>query len=121
MSSSGSPSPASGLALDRLRSLRQSLPECQGPLRVREPIRALCAQIRLESRITESLQAAPPQAGPLNAQSVVVRALQRLQQLSPAYLERLMAQVDALTALESLQALRDKPAPSKATPSRRGR
>lgn len=100
--------PAALTALQQLRGLRQALPEPSGPLRAREPIRQLCAQIRLESRIAESLEAAPAQAGPLNAQGVVVRALHRLQQLSPNYLERLMVQVDALSALE---ALLDKPAP----------
>jgi hypothetical protein len=100
--------PAARTALEQMRSLRQALPEPSGPLRAREPIRHLCAQIRSESRIAESLEAAPAQAGPLNAQGVVVRTLHRLQQLSPDYLERLMVQVDALSALE---ALLDKPAP----------
>lgn len=100
--------PAARTALEQMRGLRQALPEPSGPLRSREPIRQLCAQIRLESRIAESLEAAPAKAGPLNAQGVVVRALQRVQQISPDYLDRLMMQVDALSALE---ALLDKPAP----------
>lgn len=87
----------------QLRALRQMLPAATGPLRAREPLRRLCAEIRLEGRIEESLSAAPAHAGPLNSQGVVVRALQRLQGLSPEYLASLMRQVDALAALEALR------------------
>jgi hypothetical protein len=66
-------------------------------------LRRLCGEIHLEGRIEESLQAAPAKAGPLNSQGVVVRALQRLQHLSPAYLASLMHQIDALAALEALR------------------
>jgi hypothetical protein len=102
--------PATRPALQQMRGLLQALPEPTGPLRAREPIRQLCAQIRLDSRIAESLAATPAQAGPLNAQGVVVRAMHRLQQLSPSYLECLMVQVDALSALEKLL---DNPAPAR--------
>ncbi len=89
-------------AAQRLRELRQALPPATGPLRAHEPLRQLCADIRLERSVRDSLQAAPLKAGPLNSQGVVVRTLQRLQQLSPEYLRGLVAQLDALGALESL-------------------
>lgn len=86
---------------ERLRALRQMLPAADGPLRAREPIRQLCADIRLERSVSESLQAAPVQAGPLNSLGLVVRTLQRLQETSPAYVRGLVAQLDAWDALEA--------------------
>ena len=89
-------------AAQRLRELRALLPTADGPLRAREPIRQLCADIRLSRSVDESLQSAPLQAGPLNSQGVVVRALQRLNTTSPAYVRGLVAQLDAWGALEAL-------------------
>lgn len=87
---------------ERLRALRQALPPVGGPLRARERIRQLASDIRLARSVEESLQAAPPLAGPFNSQAVVVRALQRLQAVSPAYVRGVVAQLDALGAVERL-------------------
>lgn len=90
-------------AADRLRALRQALPPADGPLRARGRIRQLTAEIRLDRSVEESLQAVPQhQAGPLNSQGVVVRALRRLHAVSPAYLQGLVAHLDALGAVEHL-------------------
>lgn len=86
----------------QLRGLRALLPPQGSTLRMAPPLRALCQDIRLEGRIDESLQAAPAQAGPLNSQGVAVRALQRLNRLSPAYVRHFVMQMDALAALEDL-------------------
>lgn len=42
----------------------------------------------------------PAQAGPLNSHALVLEALARVQDLSPAYLRRFLAQVEALQWLE---------------------
>lgn len=89
-------------AAERLRALRQALPPVGEPLRARERIRQLASDIRLARSVEESLHAAPPQAGPFNSQAVVVRALQRLQAVSPAYVRGVVAQLDALGAVERL-------------------
>lgn len=86
---------------ERLRALRLALPPVVGPLRSREPVRQLVAELRLERSVDESLKATPLQAGPLNSQGVVVRALQRLNAASPPYVRALVAQLEALAALES--------------------
>ncbi len=60
------------------------------------------AALRLERRLAEApapRDAVPVQIGPLNAQALLPRALQRLRELSPDYLQRLLEQVDALAAL----------------------
>ncbi len=86
-----------------LQALVAMMPPQTPSLRAGPPLRALCQAIRLEGRIDESLKAVPPaQAGPLNSQGVAVRALQRLHQLSPAYVRHLVIQMDALAALEDL-------------------
>lgn len=95
-------SEASRSGLQALRALRTQLPDPSAPLRALEPIRQLSAQIRLEHRIAESLQAVPVQAGPLNSQGVVVRTLNRLQQTSPAYLAALVRQMDTWATLQAL-------------------
>ena len=95
------PSPA-----QRLRELRALLPATDGPLRAHEPIRRLCADIRISSRVEASLLSAPQQAGPLNSHGVVVRALQRLNATSPAYVRGLVAQMEAWGALEDLSGMR---------------
>ncbi len=42
--------------------------------------------------------------GPLNGQALATRALQQIQQLAPDYLHRLLTQMDAIAALEQVQA-----------------
>lgn len=60
------------------------------------------AALRLERRLAEPLkpEAAGAAVGPLNPQALVPRALQRLRQLSPEYLQRLVTQLDALSLLD---------------------
>jgi hypothetical protein len=86
----------------QLRELCALFPPHGNALRAVPPLRDLCQAIRLEGRIDESLQAPPSQAGPLNSQGVTVRALHRLNHLSPAYLRHFEMQMDALAALEDL-------------------
>jgi len=42
--------------------------------------------------------------GPLNGQALATRALQQIHELAPDYLHRLLAQMDAIAALETLHA-----------------
>ncbi|HEV6967077.1 DUF2894 domain-containing protein, partial [Roseateles sp.] len=60
--------------------------------------------LRLARRMAEVSAPVPEQLGPLNSQVLVTRALQQLKALSPDYLQRLLTQLDTLTALAPLQA-----------------
>jgi hypothetical protein len=56
--------------------------------------------LRVQQRVRQALAAVPPQAGPLNTQRLLHETLCRLQAASPAYLQRLVAQVETLLWLE---------------------
>jgi hypothetical protein len=57
-------------------------------------------RLNAEQRLAQSRAALPQNAGPLNSPHLVHRALQQLRDLSPAYFERFVAQVDGLLWLE---------------------
>ncbi|MFT7721244.1 MAG: DUF2894 domain-containing protein [Roseateles sp.] len=83
--------------------------------------------LRLTRRMAEVAAPIPEHLGPLHSQVLVTRALQRLEGLSPAYLQRLLAQLDGLAALAPLQAAAEaekparaaRPAAAKKPPARR--
>jgi hypothetical protein len=62
-----------------------------------------------QKRLTASLAKQPENAGPLNSQRLIHRALSLMRELSPAYLQHFMAHVDTLMWMEQAQA---GPAPS---------
>ena len=87
------------------------------------------ARLRIDAhlrRASHQHQQAGP-AGPLNSQRLMLQALQTLRQLSPAYLQRWMAQAETLLWLEDTAAppatVADKPgrpeAARRRTPARR--
>ena len=61
----------------------------------------------------------PSQTGPLNSERLVLAALQRMQTLSPDYLARLLAQVEALRWLARAEAA-EPPAPAAPSAPSRG-
>ena len=98
-------------ALAELRQLRERL---SGP---RERQAAEWSGLRLQQRLRElpPSAASAEQLGPLNTALLVPRVLQRLHQLSPAYLQRLATQLDALAVLPA-EAMA-KPVPKKQRPA----
>lgn len=72
--------------------------------------RATWSRLSVDQRLAQALAQVPPQAGPLNTPWLLHQALQVLRDTSPAYLHRLMTQVEALLALA--------PAPPPAPPVR---
>jgi hypothetical protein len=58
------------------------------------------ARLRVDQQLARALARQPGNAGPLNSQRLMLQTLQRLRQLSPAYLQRFMAHADALLWLE---------------------
>ena len=71
------------------------------------------AQLGLQQRLRQAQRRVPTGAGPLNTQRLVHEALASMQQASPAYVHRLMAQVETLLWLEQAGAAADPPAPPR--------
>lgn len=113
----GTPITAGGGAAPELKTVRA--------------FRATWTRLRTERRLSETLARVPDQAGPLNSQHLVHRALRLMHDASPGTLEHFLAYADSLMAMEQLlpaatgPALRDtapRPAPPRrgATPSGKG-
>ncbi len=62
--------------------------------------RGAWTQLRAEQRVAQSQTALPDQAGPLNSQLLLHRALTLMRETSPGYLQHLMGQAEALIWLE---------------------
>lgn len=60
-------------------------------------------QIAAERQLADAIQHAPDNAGPLNSHRLIVRAMTRMQALSPDYLRRFLGQMDTLLWLDQLQ------------------
>lgn len=76
----------------------------RGELQTLQIDRRSWTRLRLERRLAEPMRAPAPaqQLGPLHAQAIVPRALETLRELSPEYLQQLLAQLDGLAMLEPL-------------------
>ena len=61
-------------------------------------------QLRMARSIADLNSPVATHLGPLNGQALATRALQQIQLLAPDYLHRLLTQMDAIAALEQLQA-----------------
>lgn len=77
------------------------------------------SRIRTQDRLEAALRAGPENAGPLNSHMLVLRALERMRTISPAYLQRFVSHVDTLLCLDKLGARPGGAAPGK--PTRVGR
>jgi len=62
--------------------------------------RSTWAQLSIDQLLAQSLAQQPEHAGPLNSHLLVLRALKLMREVSPAYLGRFMAYVDALLWLD---------------------
>ena len=78
---------------------------------------ATWARLRVDQQLARALARQPDNAGPLNSQRLMLLTLQRLRQLSPAYLQRFLAHADALLWLED-SAATAPPLPRADTPRR---
>ena len=71
-------------------------------LRAVRDYRSTWSRLSVEQRVSQALARVPRNAGPLNTQRLVHQALSVLRDASPAYLHRLVLQVEALLWLEQL-------------------
>lgn len=80
------------------------------------------SKLSTEQRLTQTLAQAPENAGPLNSQHLVLRALKVMHAYSPDYLQAFMSYADTLIWLEQASPLRPKaesPRPEKGKTTRR--
>ncbi|MCO5976338.1 DUF2894 domain-containing protein [Ideonella oryzae] len=81
-------------------TLSVSAPAAPAELKSVRHFRQAWKRLNAEQRLAQSRAALPQNAGPLNSQHLLHKALQQMRQLSPAYFERFVAQVDGLMWLE---------------------
>lgn len=80
------------------------------------------SRLSADQRLAQSLSTQPENAGPLNSQHLVHRALTAMRDLSPEYLDRFVAQVDALLWIEQAIEADERdvmPAPARGGGTRR--
>lgn len=79
-------------------------------------------RLRVDEQLLRSQQQAPDNPGPLNSHLLVLRALRHMQELSPAYLDRFVAHVEALQWLDGAGVRKSAAASPRAKAAReRGR
>lgn len=88
-------------------------------LKTLRDFRSTWSRLSAERRLTQSLAVVPDNAGPLNSQQLVHRALRLMRELSPAYLDHFVQHVDALLWLDQLNAVGAAPARKTAAGERR--
>ena len=76
------------------------------------------SRLSAEQRLAQSRAALPDNAGPLNSQHLVHRSLTLMHALSPEYLERFVAYIDALQWLEQSNEAAEAAVGMKAAPRR---
>ncbi|ANY15211.1 DUF2894 domain-containing protein [Bordetella pseudohinzii] len=78
--------------------LREHYPE----LPLLDAFRAIWTRLSADQQLRQSLEQLPENAGPLNSDHLVHRALSHMRALSPDYLHQFMAYVETLSWLERL-------------------
>jgi len=98
------------------------VPAQQRELQVLQRHRATWTRLSAEERLRQALAQVPVQAGPLNSHHLVHRALVLMQGVAPEYLQRFVPYVDALLALDQMQApARARRAPASRPAARKSR
>lgn len=94
-----------------------------GELRSVQQFAGTWARLRVDQQLRRASGRQQAQAGPLNSQKLMLQALQQLRRLSPAYLQRFMAQAETLLWLDDLGTAAEPaataPAPRRRAPTRR--
>ena len=99
------------------------VPDVPGELKTLSHFRSTWSRLSADRRLTQSLAKMPDNAGPLNSQHLVHRALLLMRELSPEYLNHFMAYVDAMSWVEQANAAAAATAAtaSRAESGRKGR
>jgi hypothetical protein len=72
--------------------------------------RGIWSRLSVDRQLQLSLARLPENAGPLHTERLVLRALQTLRDLAPAYLEHFVVQLDTLLWLDTAQVAVPQPA-----------
>lgn len=107
------PSPMARLLRDWSPAGGTAAPGAQGRLPAESPrLRQLRQQLHtigVRKQVSRAMAQAPRNAGPINSHMLVLRALGLMRSISPAYLDRFVAQVDTLLRLEDAEKVRQMP------------
>jgi hypothetical protein len=95
-----------GQDLSDLPDTAQSRPDLT-PLRSLQRCRDDCVRIAAERWVQQAAELAPENAGPLNSYRLLIRSLQAMDAISPDYLIRFVAYLDAVLWIESAQRVRN--------------
>lgn len=97
--------------------IRSNEPPRLGELKSMRLFKSTWAQLSTEKRVANVIEQAPKEAGPLNSQTLVIRSLSMLREISPEYLSRFVAYADTLLWLEKAggksEPTADKPTTAK--------
>jgi hypothetical protein len=74
------------------------------------------ARLAVHRSMNQSLAKTPKNAGPLNSHRLVLRSLEVMREVSPAYLNRFVGYVDALLALDGMGGATPAPPPATTPP-----
>lgn len=83
----------------------------RGELKTTRYFRNTWSKLSVDKRVTQALEQAPQNAGPMNSHRLVLRSLALMREISPDYLNRFTSYVDTLLCLE--QGGQGKPAPAR--------
>ncbi len=107
------PSPMARLLLDWSPAGGTAAPGPQARLPAESPrlqqLRQQLHTIGVRKQVSRAMAQAPRNAGPINSHMLVLRALGLMRSISPAYLDRFVAQVDTLLRLEDAEKVRQMP------------
>jgi hypothetical protein len=95
-------------------------PAPPGELKSLRYFRDSWSKLHVERQLREILARRPENAGPLNSHLLMLRALERMRDLSPAYLTRFMAHAEALLGIDHALGF-DVPEARAAAPAREAR
>lgn len=101
--SPGRPGPLAALVTLLDRPVLAGAPASGQPVELQTMLqfRSTWARLSIDRQLSRSQAQLPQNPGPLNSQLLALRALQLMQELSPAYLQHFVAQVEALLWLEA--------------------
>ena len=94
------PLPAPGAASQRPAAPRPAVAGAAADARTVQFFKRTWSRLSADQRLAQSRAALPDNAGPLNSQHLVHRALLLMRELSPEYLEHFVGYVDALQWVE---------------------
>lgn len=109
------PGGKSGWTRDAL-GLRAAYPDVQ----MLDYFRGVWAQVSADRQVRQSQERVHKNAGPLNSNQLVHRALTLMRELSPGYLQQFLSYTDALMWMEQIHAA-TAPPPKAATPKKASR